>query len=77
MRRFLYIDVYQLSVLSSAFFPCSINGWHFLSSLREVISLRIPWDMQERNTAVFLASALFEKRGFALLSTTGRMKIHE
>ena len=43
MRRFLYIDVYQLSVLSSAFFPCSINGWHFLSSLREVISLRIPW----------------------------------
>ena len=34
-------------------------------------------DMQERNTAVFSASALFEKRGFALLSTTGRMKIHE
>jgi hypothetical protein len=34
-------------------------------------------DMQERKTAVFSASALFEKRGFALLWATGRMKIHE
>jgi hypothetical protein len=34
-------------------------------------------DMQERNTAVFSASALFEKIGFALLSTTGRLKYHE
>jgi hypothetical protein len=31
-------------------------------------------DMQERINAVFSATALFEKRGFALLSATGRMK---
>jgi hypothetical protein len=34
-------------------------------------------DMQERNTAVFSATALFEKIGFALLSATGRMKYHD
>jgi hypothetical protein len=32
-------------------------------------------DMQERNTAVFSASALFEKRGFALLCKRGRKTI--